>query len=52
MSSLANVTGCRKFGEETSGPKRILLVTCAAAASSGTAPYHGPSRKDCHDKWS
>ncbi len=52
ISSLARVTGCRKFGEVTIVPSRIRSVTPAAAVSVGTAPNHGPSRKVRHDRWS
>ena len=52
ISSLAKGTGCRKFGEATSGPRRIVVVTHAAAVNVGIAPNHGASRKDLQERWS
>jgi hypothetical protein len=52
MTSFANGTGCRKFGDATHVPSRIRSVTAAAAASSGTVANHGSSASDRHARWS
>jgi hypothetical protein len=52
MSSLANGTGCRKFGEATNVPSRMVVVASAAAASTGTVANHGPSASDRQARWS
>ncbi|CAM5354598.1 hypothetical protein STANM309S_03433 [Streptomyces tanashiensis] len=52
ISSLASVTGCRKFGEVTRVPSPSRSVAVAAAVSVGSAPNHGPSRKLRQDRWS
>ena len=52
ISSLASVTGCRKFGEATKVPSRMRSVTPAAAARVGIAPNHGRFRKLRQDRWS
>ncbi|CAM5608303.1 hypothetical protein SBADM41S_00553 [Streptomyces badius] len=52
ISSLASVTGWRKFGEVTRVPSRRRSVAVAAAVSVGRAPNHGPSRKVRQDRWS
>jgi hypothetical protein len=46
MSSLANGTGWRKFGDATRVPRRMCSVAIAAAVSVGTAPNHAESRND------
>ncbi len=52
MTSLANGTGWRKFGEATQVPSRIRSVTTAAAVSSGTVASHGPSASERQARWS
>lgn len=52
ISSLARVTGWRKFGEVTSVPRRSRCVAVAAAVSVGSAPNHVRSRKLRQDRWS
>ena len=52
ISSFANGTGCRKFGDATSGPSRMRSVTPAAAVSVGIAPNQGESRSERHARWS
>jgi len=50
--SFANETEWRKFEDATSVPRRIRVVTTAAAASVGIAPNHGASRRERHARWS
>ena len=52
ISSLANGTGWRKFGDATNVPRRIRLVTRAAAVSVGTVANHGLSARLRQDRWS
>ena len=52
ISSRANGTGCRKFGEATSVPNRIVEVASAAAVSVGIAANHDESRSDRQAMWS
>ena len=52
MTSLASVTGWRKFGEVTSVPRRMVVVTPAAAVSRGMAENQGPSRSSRQVRWS
>ena len=51
-SSVAKGTGWRKFGDATSGPRRIRSVALAAAVSVGTAPNHVESRSERQARWS
>ncbi len=51
-TSRAKATGWRNSGEATSVPNRIVLVTAAAAASVGTAPNQGESRRLRQARWS
>jgi len=52
ISSLAKGTGCRKFGDATKVPSRIVVVASAAAASTGTVANHGPSASERQARWS
>ena len=52
MSSRAKGTGCRKFGEATSVPSRIVVVTVAAAVSVGMAENQGEPRRSPQAMWS
>ncbi len=52
MRSFANGTGCRRFGEVTSVPSRMVLVLSAAATSVGTVANHGPSAIVRQARWS
>ena len=52
ITSLANGTGWRKFGEATQVPSRIRSVTTAAAVSNGTVASHGPSASERQARWS
>jgi len=49
---LGEYQGCRKLADVTSGPRRIVVVTVAAATSVGTIENHAASRKDRHERWS
>src|SRR2546423_11127131 len=52
ISSLANGTGWRKFGDATSVPSRIRVVAHAAAVRVGIAPNHDRSRNERQARWS
>ncbi len=52
ISSLANGTGWRKFGDATHVPRPIRDVTVAAATSVGTVANHGSSFRSCQARWS
>ncbi len=50
--SLANGTGCRKFGDATKVPSPMRLVTVAAAVRVGTVACQRSPASPRHERWS
>src|SRR5688572_15620982 len=51
MTSFANDTGCRKFGDATMKPNPIRDVASAAAPHVGTEPNHGRTTSGRQPRW-